>query len=172
MQIKLLKMNEVGIVSDVRGARARVKIGEMVTDYLPVLQAWASDFGVSYSPVRVGEQVLVIAIRDEINAGVILRGLYQHSYKPSETSPTTAKVVFADGTAVSYDVETSELVVSSPKKIKVECTECEVKADRCVVDSPSIDLGTGGAGVVTTECTCAFTGAPHPVGSGNTRSKI
>jgi len=29
------------------------------------------------------------------------------------------------------------------------------------VDSPDINLGTGGTGVVTNECVCAFTGLPH-----------
>ncbi|EAJ4628943.1 phage baseplate assembly protein V, partial [Campylobacter coli] len=52
------------------------------------------------------------------------------------------------------------------------CINANIKADKVLVDSPSIDLGLGGKGLVTTECICAFTGSPHPHGSNNTRSKI
>ena len=52
-------MIEVGIISEVRDDRAKVAIGSMVTDFLPVFQAHANSYAVSFSPIRVGEQVLL-----------------------------------------------------------------------------------------------------------------
>jgi len=43
-------MIEVGIISEVRDDRAKVAIGSMVTDFLPVFQAHANSYAVSFSP--------------------------------------------------------------------------------------------------------------------------
>ncbi|EAI4200876.1 phage baseplate assembly protein V, partial [Campylobacter coli] len=73
---------------------------------------------------------------------------------------------------LEYNSKTSTLKLDVTKDINIACINANIKADKVLVDSPSIDLGLGGKGVVTTECICAFTGSPHPHGSNNTRSKI
>lgn len=40
---------EIGIISEVRADRARVKLGDMVTDFLPVFQAFSNSYAVSFS---------------------------------------------------------------------------------------------------------------------------
>ena len=45
---------EVATISEVRGDKARVAVGSMVTDFLPVLQAFSNSFAVSFSPIRAG----------------------------------------------------------------------------------------------------------------------
>ena len=42
-------LNEIGIISEVGGDRARVAIGDMVTDFLPVFQPFANSFAVSFA---------------------------------------------------------------------------------------------------------------------------
>lgn len=139
-------LNEIGIVSEVSGDRARVAIGPLVTDFLPVFQPFANSFATGFAPIRVGEQVLVLPIRGELNAGVILRGIYQTAHRASATD-TKIHVAFEDGVRMSYDTANSSLEISSPKQINIACENASlsaksvnVKADDTTVQSGNIKL--------------------------------
>lgn len=139
-------MIEVGIISEVRDDRAKVAIGSMVTDFLPVFQAHANSYAVSFSPIRAGEQVLVLPVHDELNSGVVLRGLYQSSHKTDATDKKV-HVSFEDGVKMSYDSSSSCLEISSPKLINITCNNANVNAKNVMVEasdttikSPSIKL--------------------------------
>lgn len=127
-------MIEVGIISEVRDDRAKVAIGSMVTDFLPVFQAHANSYAVSFSPIRVGEQVLVLPVHDELNSGVVLRGLYQSSHKTDATDKKV-HVSFEDGIKMSYDSSSSCLEISSPKLINITCDNANVKAKNMMVEA-------------------------------------
>lgn len=153
-------------------ALARVNVCGRITDFLPVV-SFANSYKRHYIPARIGEQVLVFSPYGEANEGIILRGIFNQECKESEGANNTKEILtYEDGVSFSYDTETSTLKVDSPKQIQIFCQNASITAQKVEIDSPSIDLGLGGAGVVTTECTCAFTGSPHPHGSQNTRSKI
>lgn len=163
-------MNYLGIICDVKATRASVKLeNELTTDYLNVVQYSSNANSTSFKPIKIGEQVLVIAVNDDINSGVILRGIYQdkHKLKPSETKEY---VEFSDGTCISYDTANSSLEINVNKTINISCIDCNLKANSVKVDSPNIDLGLGGTGVITCQSICHFTGAPHGDGSSVTRS--
>ena len=139
-------MIQVGIISEVRADRAKVAIGSMVTDFLPVFQAHANSYAVSFSPIRVGEQVLVLPVHDELNSGVVLRGLYQSSHRTDATDKKV-HISFEDGIKMSYDSSSSCLEISSPKLINITCDNANVKAKNVMVEasdttikSPSIKL--------------------------------
>lgn len=139
-------LNEIGIISEVSGDRARVAIGSLVTDFLPVFQPFANSFATGFAPIRVGEQVLVLPVRGELNAGVILRGIYQTAHKASPTD-TRIHARFEDGVAMSYDTASSSLEISSPKQINIACENANlsaksvnVKADDTTVQSGNIKL--------------------------------
>ena len=139
-------MIEVGIISEVRDDRVKVAIGSMVTDFLPVFQAHANSYAVSFSPIRVGEQVLVLPVHNELNSGVVLRGLYQSSYKTDATDKKV-HISFEDGIKMSYDSSSSCLEISSPKLINITCDNANVKAKNVMVEasdttikSPNIKL--------------------------------
>ena len=127
-------MIEVGIISEVRNDRAKVAIGSMVTDFLPVFQAHANSYAVSFSPIRVGEQVLVLPVHDELNSGVVLRGLYQSSHKTDATDKKV-HISFEDGIKMSYDSSSSCLEISSPKLINITCDNANVKAKNVMVEA-------------------------------------
>lgn len=113
-------MIEIGIISEVSGDRARASIGEtLTTDFLPVLQL-ANSFEVAWTPLRVGEQCLVLPVRGSLNAGVILRGIYYSSHATPTTSNTTKKAVFEDGTSVEYDSAKKTLNASLVGDVKIQ----------------------------------------------------
>ena len=137
---------EVATISEVRGDKARVAVGSMVTDFLPVLQAFSNSFAVSFSPIRAGEQVLVLPVRGNLNSGVILRGLYQSAHK-EESTDKKVRVSFEDGVSMSYDTASSTLEIKSPKSINITCENANlnarnvtVTANDTVVKSPNIKL--------------------------------
>ena len=140
------EMIEAGIISEVSGDKARVAVGSMVTDFLPVFQSFSNSFAVSFSPIRAGEQVLVLPIRGDLNSGVILRGLYQSAHKEEPTDKKVC-VSFEDGVSMSYDTAASTLEIKSPKSINITCENANlnaknvtVTANDTVVKSPSIKL--------------------------------
>ena len=137
---------EAGIISEVSGDKARVAVGSMVTDFLPVFQSFSNSFAVSFSPIRAGEQVLVLPVRGNLNSGVILRGLYQSAHKEEPTDKKVC-VSFEDGVSMSYDTAASTLEIKSPKSINITCENANlnaknvtVTANDTVVKSPSIKL--------------------------------
>ena len=139
-------LNEIGIVSEVSGDRARVAIGSLVTDFLPVFQPFANSFATGFAPIRVGEQVLVLPVRGELNAGVILRGIYQSAHRAAATDKKI-HASFEDGVRVSYDTASSSLEISAPKQINITCENASltaksvnVKADDTTVQSGNIKL--------------------------------
>ena len=136
-------MIEVGIISEVRADRAKVAIGSMVTDFLPVFQAHANSYAVSFSPIRVGEQVLVLPVHDELNSGVVLRGLYQSSYKTDATDKKV-HISFEDGIKMSYDSFSSCLEISSPKLINITCDKANVKAKNVMVEASETTIKSRG----------------------------
>lgn len=135
-------MIEVGIISEVRDDRAKVAIGSMVTDFLPVFQAHANSYAVSFSPIRVGEQVLVLPVHDELNSGVVLRGLYQSSHKTDATDKKV-HISFEDGVKMSYDSSSSCLEISSPKLINITCDNANVKAKNVMVEASDTTIKSG-----------------------------
>ena len=135
-------MIEVGIISEVRDDRAKVAIGSMVTDFLPVFQAHANSYAVSFSPIRVGEQVLVLPVHDELNSGVVLRGLYQNSHKTDATDKKL-HISFEDGIKMSYDSSSSCLEISSPKLINITCDNANVKAKNVMVEASDTTIKSG-----------------------------
>ena len=137
---------EVATISEVRGDKARVAVGSMVTDFLPVFQAYANSFAVSFSPIRAGEQVLVLPVRGNLNSGVILRGLYQSAHK-EEPTDKKVRVSFEDGVSMSYDTASSTLEIAAPKQINITCENANlnaknvtVTANDTTVKSPNIKL--------------------------------
>lgn len=74
----------------------------------------------------------------------------------------------------SVKVACESAEIKAQKNIKVECQEVQVKSQTAKIKSNSVsvdsqDITLGGStatpldGVVTGQCTCSFTGAPHPM---------
>lgn len=133
---------EVATISEVRGDKARVAVGSMVTDFLPVFQAYANSFAVSFSPIRAGEQVLVLPVRGNLNSGVILRGLYQSAHK-EEPTDKKVRVSFEDGVSMSYDTASSTLEIKSPKSINITCENANLKAKNVAVTANDTTVKSG-----------------------------
>ncbi len=114
--------------SDDGKSLARVKIGERETDFLPSISLNNSFFKV-YSPLRVGEQVVVVSPFGEASSGFIVRSIFSKRNKePLWANDTTAGLEFEDGTIVIYDTKAKllkldcvgDIVVKAGGNIKIE----------------------------------------------------
>lgn len=174
--------------TDTAGKKLEVKVSvdDRVTNWLPV-KTQASSFLVVHTPVRINDQVIVFNPFGNNEDGFVDRNLtYKDIPLPDETDENKYISKFEDNTTFILDTKTKEITLDTPcsvsittakditvksnKNINVECVDATVKASSVTVNSSSIDLGVGGAGVITKESICPFTGSPHMDESQNTRS--
>ncbi|MDR0666860.1 MAG: phage baseplate assembly protein V [Campylobacteraceae bacterium] len=98
---------EVGLISEVSAdlTKARVQIASgLATDFLPLFQPSANGVKRHFIPPQVLEQVVVFAVRDELNSGIILRGWNYDTFPiPNAASKDKEIAIYADGTVISYD---------------------------------------------------------------------
>lgn len=161
--------NELGIICEVNGSRARAAIGSMVTDFLPVVQTGENSFKNTWEPIIVGEQCIVLPIRGELNSGVIIRGIETTTNSVPTTNENAQMTKFSDGTIISYDTSSSTLEVLNPKTINlavqndinITCKSANITATDTTVTSPSVMI----KGNTTIQGSISTTGAGGGSGS-------
>jgi len=133
-------MIEVGIISQVKGKKVRVAIGSMVTDFLDVIQL-ANSFCTHFKPLKVGEQVLVLPIRGELNSGIVLRSIAYTKYDFTSTNDNEEIAVFSDGAIFSYNTSTSTFNILNAKDININLKgNINLTATSINLTSPLINL--------------------------------
>lgn len=138
-------------------ARVRVASGELITGWLPWLEARAGTTR-TWSPPTVGEQVVVLAPGGDLTAGVVLTGLYRQAHPAPSSNPNIIGQWLPDGTRIEYDHAANTLTVECVGAVHIKA------ADVVTVDAKSIHHNQGNP-VVTTGHICHFTGNPHGDGS-------
>lgn len=121
---------------------ARVKVDDdRTTDFFPVLSK-NNSFTKKASPIRVGEQVVVLSPGGVGNVGVILGSIYNTSNKEPEGLNDKREVVtYEDGTTIFYDSESKTLDINAVGLINIVCKEAKVKADTVYIESTSTHKG-------------------------------
>lgn len=148
-------------------ALARVKVGERVSDFLPVM-SFSNSFKKHWIPVRPKEQVLVLSPFGEANGGVVMRSIFNRSAKePTGANDTMEIVEYEDGTRLSYDTEAKELKIDAAGKITIVCKSASIYADN--VD---ITAATSNTGDVTITGAVSITGALSVTGDISTDASI
>ena len=88
------------------------------------------------------------------------------------------RIDLEEGEVVVYNTESSKVHLKKGGEIEIQCAvKVHVKADKTVIESGNISLGAEalsalGGGVVTVMCSCAMSGAPHPVGSSSVKGAL
>ncbi|MBS9528966.1 MULTISPECIES: phage baseplate assembly protein V [Wolbachia] len=140
LQRKLANIVRIGVVKEVdyEKAKVRVKIGELLTDFLPWITSRAGEER-SWLPPSINEQVVILSPLGELSLGVVLAGIYQQKYAAPENKKEINSVKFQDGTRLLYDKEKHHLEIEVVDKItlkagesSIEMTKSEIKlkADR------------------------------------------
>ncbi len=121
---------------------ARVKVDDdRVTDFFPVLSK-NNSFTKKASPIRVGEQVVVLSPGGVGNVGVILGSIYNVDNKePNGLSNKREVITYEDGTTIFYDSESKTLDINAVGLINIVCKEAKVKAETIYIESTSTHKG-------------------------------
>lgn len=110
---RISNLIRTGTVTDVKSALCRVQVGEMLTDYLPWLVAYAGQVIVWNSP-SAGEQVAVLCGDGDLANGIVLRGLYSNAFPAPSDSESLTLIQFTDGAQISYDSAAHALSATLP----------------------------------------------------------
>ena len=161
---RISNLIQVGTVSeaDYPNAKLKVKIGEIITDWLPWLTRRSSNDTTWWAP-EVGEQVIVLAPSGELKQAVILPALYQNAHPAIDDNVDISKTVYKDGTFTTYNRDSHIMTVNVNNEGKIEVvigastitmidTEIELKngASTVTLTDPSIELKNGGSSIKIT----------------------
>lgn len=129
-------------------ALARVRVGERVTDFLPVM-SFSNSFRRHWIPIRPGEQALVVSPFGEADSGIIFRGIFNRSQKePSGSGDTTEIIEWEDGTRITIDTAaktikidasgSASVVAAGP--VSITCANATIAADTVTIDAAVTDI--------------------------------
>jgi len=103
----LIRLGKI-IAVDTTTSRAIVQLGNLTTRPLPWLEHAAGETRTRRVP-SIGEQVIVFSMSGELNNGIVLTGLSQHTFPA--LPGIDEQVIFSDGTALSYNAQSHTLNV-------------------------------------------------------------
>lgn len=122
-----------GLIAEVdhAQAKARVKCGEILTDFIPFI-TMRSGTTKTWSPPTQGEQCVILAASGELTTACIITGLYTQN-SPSQ-SPDEHVIEFADGAKITYNQSSGALVVTGIKTASITA------ANQIDIDCPTINI--------------------------------
>lgn len=124
--------------ADYASAKARVEIGDLVTDWLPWITRRAGD-SKDWHPVDVGEQVIVLAPSGDLSQGIILPALYTEN-APSSSGDTHA-THYKDGSTVTFDRSSGTFSADFKGDANIKVAgNVNVEASTAIVKAPQITL--------------------------------
>jgi phage baseplate assembly protein V len=127
---------------ELSGGRVIVKIGDIITGWLPWLTRRAGNDKDWWAP-EVGEQVMVLSPMGDLVQGVVLPAInYEGAHAPADAA-TVKKVVFGDGGVFEYDRETGKLTINIPGEMDITASKvgvhCDVEVDGDIGASGNIN---------------------------------
>ena len=99
--------------------KLKVNIGELQTAWLPMMTQRAGN-DVSWWPLEVGEQVVVLSPSGDLTQGVVLGAINQKSVPAIGDHNSVHRMIYADGAVIEYDRETHLLKAVLPDSATTE----------------------------------------------------
>ena len=140
----IIRLGQIFAV-DYEAAKARVRIGNLETDWLPWITT-NSGTTKNWNPPEIDEQVIILSPCGELNQGVILPSLY-HGLAP-ETSSDIKSIIFADGSRISFDKAKGNIDLDIKGSATIKVTgNAQIEAAN-IIFKGDIDLGGSGGNSV------------------------
>ena len=166
---------------NVQTAKARVKIGELETDFLP----WAnsnSGSNNSWNPPEIDEQVIILSPSGDLSQAVILPSLYKNN--ASNSDQNIKSITYQDGSKISFNVSSGALDLDLKGDVTIKVVgNANIEGDNINITGSSnitldgnVDLGgSGGQGVARigdkVEITGGSSAGQWPIISGSSKVK-
>lgn len=150
-----------GLIAEVdyAQAKARVKCGEILTDFLPFITL-RSGTTKTWSPPTQGEQCVILAASGELTTACIITGLYTQN-SPSHSADEHV-IEFADGAKITYNQSSGALVVTGIKTVSITAT------NQIDIDCPTINI----KGDVNIDGSLSTTGTSTTKGNISTQGSV
>ena len=130
---------------DYQTAKARVKIGELETDFLPWVNSNSLNNN-SWNPPEIDEQVIILSPSGDLSQAVILPSFYKNN--ASDSDQNIKSITYQDGSKISFNVSSGTLDLDLKGDVKIKVAgNAEIEASQITLKGDT-DLGdTGGQGV-------------------------
>lgn len=118
---RLANLIAIGTVeqADYDAARYRVRIGDLLTGWLPHFNMRAGG-DTAWWALEIGEQVIVLSPSGEPTQGAIVGSLYSAARPANADAPSVHRVTYADGAVIEYNRAASRLRATLPAGGTVE----------------------------------------------------
>ena len=166
---------------NVQIAKARVKIGELETDFLP----WAnanSGSNNSWNPPEIDEQVIVLSPSGDLSQAVILPSIYKNN--ASNSDQNIKSITYQDGSKISFNVSSGTLdldlkgdvIIKVVGNANIEGDNINITASSNITLDGNVDLGGSGGQPIArigdkVEITGGSSAGQWPIISGSSKVK-
>lgn len=144
---RLDNLVRLGVIeqADYQRARARVRIGALLTDWLPWLSRRAGG-NRSWEALEEGEQVLVASPCGDPAQGIIIGPLYRKAHPAPAASVDLERTVYQDGASLSYDRKRHHWLLEVPPEDGAAIT-LRIGASSLILAPEKITLACGGSSI-------------------------
>lgn len=138
----LIRVGNVAEVDCAHPSRVRVAIGDLTTNWLRWLELRAGDTR-TWSPLTVGEQVVVLAPEGDLSAGIVLAGLPSDERPAPSSNPDAIVTTHKDGTRHEHDAAAGHLATTGLKTRLLQASDSiTLKAPLITLDADQV-VSTG-----------------------------
>ena len=180
---RLSNIIRIGTIFEInhQTAKARVKVGELETDFLP----WAnsnSGSNNSWNPPEIDEQVIILSPSGDLSQAVILPSLYKNN--ASDSDQNIKSITHQDGSKISFNLAsgTLDLDLKGDVTIKVlgnaniEGDNVNITGSSNITLDGNVDLGGSGGQPIArigdkVEITGGSSAGQWPIISGSSKVK-
>lgn len=146
---------QIGTITEVDAqnrALVRVQIHERVTDFFPYKMI-ASSHMRTWTPPRVGEQVIVLSPYGEGDEGVVIGSIFNIDQKePTGANDHTSIIEFEDGTVITYDTAAKALTINASGSVAITAPSgITVTANTAITGNVTINGNLTVSGSITDE---------------------
>ena len=166
---------------NVQTAKARVKIGELETDFLP----WANSNSGSnniWNPPEIDEQVVILSPSGDLSQAIILPSLYKNN--ASNSDQNIKSITYQDGSKISFNVSSGTLdldlkgdvIIKVVGNANIEGDNINITASSNITLDGNVDLGGSGGQPIArigdkVEITGGSSAGQWPIISGSSKVK-
>jgi len=166
---------------NVQIAKARVKIGELETDFLP----WANSNSGSnniWNPPEIDEQVVILSPSGDLSQAIILPSLYKNN--ASNSDQNIKSITYQDGSKISFNVSSGTLdldlkgdvIIKVVGNANIEGDNINITASSNITLDGNVDLGGSGGQPIArigdkVEITGGSSAGQWPIISGSSKVK-
>jgi len=180
---RLSNIIRIGTIFEInyQTAKARVKIGELETDFLP----WANSNSGSnniWNPPEIDEQVVILSPSGDLSQAIILPSLYKNN--ASNSDQNIKSITYQDGSKISFNVSSGTLDLDLKGDVIIKVVgNANIEGDNINITSSSnitldgnVDLGGSGGQPIArigdkVEITGGSSAGQWPIISGSSKVK-